>query len=137
MLFKIGGGNLQLPKLIGAFILVAALLMFVKAGAGMFDSWDAIKDTQACFEKVGTDPAYSSISECKDMASGLGLYVKAKQPRLTFRQFWSALLEPIANLFFWAVIFLIGILFYRTGDIVIPIEQSIKDVPDTKPVKKK
>jgi hypothetical protein len=48
------------------------------------------------------------------------------------RQFWSALLGPIAEVLSWAVVFILGIIFYRTGSIVIPIEQITKEVPERK-----
>ena len=124
VLFTLNKQDLQLPKLIGAFIVFAAILLFVRAGAQMFDSWDAVKDVRACFEEVGEDPAYTSVSQCRDMAQELGLYVKVSQFELTKRQFWSALLEPIASLFLWAGAFLVGLIVYRANFVPLPAKQA-------------
>ena len=48
MYFRVAGRDVHLPKLIGAFILFAALLMFVQASALMFDSWDHLKYYDSC-----------------------------------------------------------------------------------------
>jgi len=133
MLFRIAGRDLQLPRLIGAFLLFAALMMFVRAGADMFDSWDAIKDTRDCFTECNAGEQCIIASGCEQKANNLGLYIKSGQTELSNRQFWSALLGPIANLFVWAVVFLIGLMFYRTGDIIIPIEQTVHEIPEAVP----
>jgi len=132
MFFKIGGDKLHLPRLIGAFIIFAALLMFVRAGGEMFDSWDAVQNYPDCLSTIdSTDETAVQLQylDCKDSLETMtGLSIRGGQWDLTQRQFWSAFLYPIANLFFWAAIFLVGTIFYKSGTIIIPIEQSIKDV---------
>ncbi len=139
MLFRIGGGDVQLPRLIGAFLLFAALILFVRAGAQMFDSWDALKSYPDCIASIGSENdtvAQLRYIDCKDsLAKITGLQLKGDQDRISSRQFWFALLGPIANLFLWAVVFLLGMVLYKTGNIVIPIEQSIKEIPEQKPAK--
>jgi hypothetical protein len=135
VLFSLNKQDVQLPRLIGAFIIVAALLMFVRAGAQMFDSWDAVKDARQCFEEVGENPAYTSVSECREMAQDLGLYVKFSQFELTKRQFWSALLQPIATLLLWAGALLFGLIIYRANFVPIKAVRPVKTA--RKPAKKK
>ena len=134
MFFKIGSSDVQLPRLIGAFVLFAALIMFVRAGAQMFDSWDALKSYPTCISSIGSENdavAQMQYIDCKDSLYRItDLQLKGDQDKISSRQFWFALLGPIANLFAWAVVFLLGIVFYRTGNIVIPIEQVIRDVPN-------
>lgn len=107
--------------------------MLVRSAAVMFDSWDAMKAYPSCIDSVATTDdaqlAHAKYIDCKDSLYKItGTQIKGGQTYNTSRQFWTALLEPIANLFFWAIIFLLGIVFYRTGNIVIPIEQSIREV---------
>ncbi|MBT4597104.1 MAG: hypothetical protein HOC95_03945, partial [Candidatus Diapherotrites archaeon] len=54
VLFKIGSKNAQLPKMIGAFLVVISVLMLIQSGAVMFDSWQSIKGFNEC-----VDDAYS------------------------------------------------------------------------------
>ena len=137
MFFRIGSSDVQLPRLIGAFVLFAALILFVRAGANMFDSWDALKNYPSCISSIGSENdsvAQMKYLDCKDSLYRItGLQLKGDQDRISSRQFWFALLGPIADLFAWAVVFLLGVVFYRTGHIVIPIEQVVKDIPE-KPV---
>ena len=141
MLFRISSQDVQLPKLIGAFLLFAALIMFVRAGAQMFDSWDALKSHPKCIATIGSEineVAQLQYLDCKESLHNItGLQLKGDQDRISSRQFWFALLGPIASLFFWAIVFLLGVIFYRTGEIVIPIEQSIREVPEERPLKRK
>ena len=136
MFFRIGGDKLHLPRLIGAFILFAALLMFMRAGGQMFDSWDTLQNYPACIAEAGAaDPELGQLQymDCKNSLNEItGVQLKGGQDNLTQRQFWLAFLLPIANLFFWAAIFLVGIIFYKSGTIIIPIEQSIREVDEKK-----
>lgn len=141
MFFKIGGDKLHLPKLIGAFIIFAALFMFIRAGGQMFDSWDSLQNYPTCLSNVDSSDlqlAQSQYLDCKNSLEDItGIQLKGAQTTLTTRQFCSAFLFPIANLFAWAAVFLVGIIFYRTGTIVIPIEQTIRDVEERKEEKKR
>ncbi len=149
MYFRLATKEVHLPKLIGALIVFAALFLFLKAGAHMFDSWDAIKEYPGCVQKIelladvngltgfeATQLHYSygqyyqsRYTHCKDALYNItGVQLKGDQTKISSRQFFVALLGPIAEVFLWAVVFILGIIFYRTGTIVIPIEESIKEV---------
>ena len=97
--FRVAGKEVHLPKLIGAFVLFAALLMFIKASATMFDSWDNLKAVNDCLSRAeGEEPFFST---CQGLAKGaLDVFVRPGQTTLTNRQFWSALLGPIAAILF-------------------------------------
>ena len=125
ILLRLGGREVHLPKLIGVFLLVFAGLMFVKAVALMVDSWDAIQNFTQC---TPTDAAV--CGEALYRATGVSF--RAGQPVLTATQFWAALLGPIANVFFWMIVLLIGIIFYKSGHMVLPIEESVRDLADIK-----
>ncbi len=116
-----------MPKLIGAFILFAALLMFIRASAVMFDSWDNLKAVNDCLARAdGEEPFFTS---CQGLASGaLDVYVRAGQSMLTNRQFWGALLGPISAILFWLAGLFLGYILYKTGDLVLPIEETIREV---------
>tara|TARA_Y100000310_G_scaffold327497_2_gene393971 strand:+ start:5690 stop:6121 length:432 start_codon:yes stop_codon:yes gene_type:complete len=136
MLFRLSSQDVQLPRLIGAFILLVAILMFVRAGAQMFDSWDTLKSYPDCIASIGSgtdEVAQLQYMDCKDSLYGItGLQLKGAQDKMSTRQFWFALLGPIGNLFIWAIVFLLGIVFYNTGNLIVPIEQSVREIPDVK-----
>ncbi len=141
MYFKLGSTDFYLTRLIGSFIMIAALLMFFSASANMFDSWTALKDYPTCISSVSSDNvvlAQMQYLDCKDSLNELtGLQLRGGQDRITTRQFWSALISPIASLFFWAAILIAGIAFYRAGELVVPIEQAIVELNKKKKLKKK
>lgn len=141
---RVAGKNVHLPKLIGAFILFAALFMFIRSSAEMFDSWDNLKYVETCLGKVDASaPAElqkAAISDCREtLYKNTGIYLKEGQGKPTSRQFWSVLLAPIASILLWLAILFIGWVLYRTGELVLPIEESVKELPEVKPkaVKKK
>ncbi|MDO8625612.1 MAG: hypothetical protein Q7R47_06005 [Candidatus Diapherotrites archaeon] len=120
---KFGGRDVHLPKLIGVFLLVFAVLMVVKAVAGMVDSWDAISNFGQC---VPADAA--ACGEALYRITGVSIW--AGQSTLNATQFWSALLGPMANVFGWLIVLLVGAIFYKSGNITLPIEETIRDLPD-------
>ena len=142
--FRLATKEAHLPKLIGAFILFAALLMFLRAGALMYDSWDSVKNYPDCvenlvplFEGDNGVVAHLQYTHCKDaLYNATGIQLRGDQTQISGRQWWAALLGPIAEVLAWAVIFILGIIFYRTGNIVIPIEQSIHELPTRKKKKR-
>ncbi len=112
-----GRNRIFLPKLIGAFILVAALVMFVVASGKMFDTWDTLEKYPECIEEkdISID-RFTQTQYCKQsLANVTGLYLRPDQARPTTRQFLVTLLPPIAELLFWAAAFLVGLIFYQTG----------------------
>ncbi|MFH1696778.1 MAG: hypothetical protein ABH854_02620 [Candidatus Diapherotrites archaeon] len=123
--FRAGGRTIHLPRLIGAFILFAALLMFVKVSAEMFESWDNLKAVNQCFESV--DPAYvnTSFEYCQDKAmDSIGVYVSDHQDKLTSRQFWEVLLGPIVSVLIWLAVLSFGWMLYKASDIVVVIDDN-------------
>ncbi len=142
ILLKVAGRDVHLPKLIGAFILFAALFMFIKCSAEMFDSWDNLKYVETCLADVDASaPAElqkAAIMDCREtLYKNTGIYLKEGQGKPTSRQFWSVLLEPIAAILFWLAILFVGWVFYRTGELIVPIEESVRELPEIKPAIKK
>ncbi len=128
---RCAGKEVHLPKLIGAFILFAALLMFIRSSAAMFDSWDNLKTVNECLSRAGGEEPF--FGSCQGIAQGaLDLFVRPGQTTLSNRQFWSALLAPIAAILFWLAALFVGYVFYRTGELVVPIEETIKEISSTK-----
>lgn len=119
---RFGNGNLHLPKLIGAFLMVAALLMIVKSGADMFESWDNVKYLNDCLKDQ-----YVPFSQCQEDAFYAGVFVRPDQSVLTAKQAWSAVSEPIGEMFYWFAAFLLGLLLYFTGRMVLPVQESIRE----------
>ncbi|MBI4053647.1 MAG: hypothetical protein HY394_06455 [Candidatus Diapherotrites archaeon] len=127
ILLRFGGRDVHLPKLIGAFILFAAVLMFFRATAVMFDSWDVTKD---CIDKATTK---ETVLECQDSIYKItGIHLKPGAGEITTRQLLEIFLGPIANLLFWGAAVILGLLLYRTGSLTIPIEETVADLRDVK-----
>lgn len=128
MFFRFGGREVHMPRLIGAFILFSALLFFVQASAQMFNSWDNIKEVNQCLASPDFSRAF-----CQEAAQkSIGLYVSLGQEELSLRQFWSVILGPMATVLFWLAVLFLGWMVYRTGDLVLPIEEVEKIFPDRK-----
>lgn len=135
---KVAGKDVHLPKLIGAFILFAALFMFIKGTAEMFDSWDNLKYAETCLASVDVSAPIieqeAAIQECRDtLYNNTGIYLKLGQGKPTSRQFWSVLLGPIASVLFWLAVLFIGWILYKTGELVVPIEETVKEVREVAP----
>lgn len=132
ILFTIGGQNFHLPKLIGAFLVFGAILMLFQSVAHMFEVWDSLKDYPNCIKATNQSEdslleAQQMYSECKEsLYRKTGLQLLFSQVEITMRQYWMTLLQPIAGIFFWAIVFFFGIMLYNTGKIIIPLEQSTK-----------
>lgn len=135
MFFKIAGQNVHIPKLAGAFIIFIALLMFFQAGALMIESWDNLKFVNNCLQtSQGYGPTFEA---CQEYAFDTGLTVRPGQDELNTKQYAVGLFPPIASLLFWLILLGLGIVFYKTGNLVVPIEQSVTEVKEKKVRKKK
>ncbi|MBI5553890.1 MAG: hypothetical protein HY917_04075 [Candidatus Diapherotrites archaeon] len=120
-----------MPKLVGAFVLFGALLMFLGSLAHMFDSWDSLKGFDSCLSSVNpNDAAYASdVEMCRTtLWNKTGIYPALGQGKLSLVQFWSALMPPVAMVLFWLAGLLIGWMLYRTGELVIPIEETVREL---------
>ncbi len=123
MIMRIGGRKLHLLKLAGAFIVFWAALMLLSSVYQMFWVAQIVQSANAGnYESVMLDLNGMLVS--KPIVAGDG----SMQAGL--------LLPPIASVMFWAVILLLGGMVYKTGGIILPIDEEIKDIP-VKPKKKK
>lgn len=134
--FRAAGRDVHIPKLIGSFVIFAALLMFMQSAAVMFDSWETAKEVNGCLAEASAnldrlEPGKDIYPECQTIAKDyLGIRVLDGQDKLTTRQFWSGLLGPISAILIWLAILFVGYVLYRTGELVIPIEETIRNIPD-------
>jgi len=135
LLFKVGDSKAELPRMVGAFLIVIAVLMLVQSGAVMFDSWQAVRDFDKCVEYSGVkDPHFLNepqqivaqlrYSECKSSFYEItGAQVPGGVYKLTQRQMWTAILGPITNFFVWAIVLLFALFLFNNASFVLPIEQ--------------
>ena len=127
MLFRLGTKDVHLPKLFGAFIMIATAIMLVQSLAGMFDSWESVRAVHACVDAANSETV--PIQECQTQAYyAFGILLRANQYRLTDLQLVAGLLPKIAGVFFWVGGFIIGMVLYRVWRIMIPIEESIANI---------
>lgn len=140
--YRIGGKDVHLPRLIGAFVFFGALIMVLQSAALMFDSWDSMRGFSSCVSDTTGNDQIDQLRymDCKDsLYKATGVVVKGGEGKITAQQFFAGAVTPIAVLFFWAIIFVFGIIIYKTGDLVIPIEESVREIRETvkKATKKK
>lgn len=136
---RIADRNVHVPKLIGAFVVTWAVLMVVFTLAVMFDTWDNVKAYDKCVGNIdfGADfsEQRSEFASCAGVLhDSTGIVARADSHVLTLRQKVQGLLAPIANLFFWLAIFLGGRMLYRSDTVILPIDERIRNVPDSRPV---
>ncbi len=149
--YKIGG-KLHRVKLIGAFVVLVALLMFIKASADMWESWDAVKSFEGCMETVGRcdtaqagEEVFAKQDPCEidewqkdydacraDLRNSTGLNLQTGKAKLSWWQFVSALMQPMAAFFFWLAVLMAGWLVYISGRIAIPIVQAESEIKKKK-----
>jgi len=110
--------------------------MFIQSSAIMFDSWETAKEVNGCLAEASAnldrlEPGEDVYPKCQEIARNyLDIRVHDGQDKLTTRQFWSGLLGPISSLLIWLAVLFIGYVLYRTGDLVVPIEETIRNLPD-------
>ncbi len=132
---------MHLPKLVGALVVAGALLMFFGAIINLFEAVEAVNLYPTCIATALSDSTeleyqkYSKIAFCKDeIRNATGFYPISeyftKGFKLSPRETVAAFLQPIANVFWWLALMLVGTVLYRSGDVVVPIEESEKMVRD-------
>ena len=127
MIFRLGSRDVHLPKLFGAFIMLAATLMLLQSLTTMFSSWGDVKEIHACLDAANAGT--TTIQTCQTQAYyAFDLLLHANQLRLTDLQIASGLLPSIAMVFFWVAVLIVGMVFYRSWKIMIPIEENVINV---------
>lgn len=127
MYFRFGGKDVHMPKLIGAFILMAAFLMFVRSSAVMFGSWDQIKTVEKCISDSWPND-FAQFNDCRErFYRNTGVYLATGQAKLANTETAAVIIGPIAELLFWAAILFVGYMLYRTGDLILPVEERWRD----------
>ena len=64
-------------------------------------------------------------------------FAGASYPGSPAGDIFGVLTEPIASLFLWLSLMVIGMALYRSDRTILPLEEDIKDIPDGKPKQKK
>jgi hypothetical protein len=135
VLFKIGSKEAQLPKTIGAFLMIISLLMLFSSGALMFDSWQTVKGFEGCVDDAyeieeGNTPELSAIltelkfQDCKDsLYQVTGAQIPGGAEYLTMRQKATAFLGPVSLFLGWAIVFLFALFLFNSATVVVPVEQ--------------
>ena len=122
--FRLGSRDVHLPKLLGAFVMLAATLMLLQSLTGMFDSWENVKAIHACIDAANSGTV--SIERCQQQAYySFGLLLRANQYRLTDLQVAFGLLGKVASVFFWVAALIFGLVVYRSWKMSVPIEENV------------
>ena len=127
ILFRLGSRDVHLPKLFGAFVMLAATLMLLQSLTGMFDSWENVKAIHACVDAANSNSI--SFETCQQQAYySFGLLLRANQFRMTDLQVAFGLLGRVAAVFFWVAALIVGMVFYRSGRLTLPIEENTMEM---------
>jgi hypothetical protein len=107
LLFSVFGRELHWVKLAGSLIALVALLQVISSLALMSDSWDALNNFNHC------SPTDSGV--CSEALYRItDVQVWAGQAKVDFSQAIRVFVGPVAQLFGWLVIMIIGWLLYRS-----------------------
>ncbi|MEK6972747.1 MAG: hypothetical protein AABW72_01775 [archaeon] len=123
---RVAGQQIQLIKLMGAFVIFAAILMFFMAAAEMFEYWGNIKTIDSCLGIAKGDVDF--FKECKTMAfEAFGVFVKPDQSALNGKQLYIVLIKPVASLFIWIAILILGFIIYGLpSKVMVPVKKDFK-----------
>src|SRR3989338_4519303 len=87
---RVAGRDVHLPKMVGAFIIVATLLMFAQSASNLFDARDVMVYYQGCILDLGdgtVEEQRAQFEFCADtLYNATGLVVKDSSPLLTDRK---------------------------------------------------
>lgn len=116
--FKIGG--MRLPKLLGAFIALIALIMFFSSIVALEETSSTVSKAKTCLSSIefNSDECRATIRDVT------GINVAKGQTHMTIRQIYSAVAPHIALILLWAAVFLVGIALYRGKKQFIPLAVS-------------
>ena len=124
--FRIGG--MRLPKLLGAFIALIAVIMFFSSIFVLMDVGSTVSKAKTCLSRIefNQDECRATI---KDVT---GINVAKDQTQLTKGQIYAAVAPHIAMILFWAAAFLVGIALYRGKKQLVPIAVGKGKAPTKK-----
>lgn len=116
--FKIGG--MRLPKLLGAFIALIAVIMFFSSIVALEEASSTVSNAKTCLSSIEFNQ-----DECRTTIKDVtGVTVASGQTKLTIRQIYSAVAPHIAMILLWAAAFLVGIALYRGRKEMMPLQAS-------------
>lgn len=138
---RIGSTHMHVPKLVGALVIAASLMMFFLSIINLFEVVQVVKLYPDCAAGALSAPEALEIQKlqklafCKnELESATGFYpiseYDSRATQLSPREIVGSFLTPIANVFWWLAILLIGTVLYRSGEVIVPIEERDKNVPE-------
>lgn len=107
VLFKIGGKKVHLLKVVGALVALGSAFGVLRAVSMFF----------TLSSQVGLAKSNSEVS-----MSVFGLLPQSLTDAVLLGHF----MEPLVWLFLWLGLLVLGVLVYRSGNIVIPVEEEIR-----------
>lgn len=104
-------------RLAGSLIAIVAVLQIIASLALMSDAWDALNNFNRC------SPSDSGV--CGEALYRItGVQVWAGQAKVDLSQTLRIFVGPVAQLFGWLVILIVGILLYRSPMVAVR-EQAV------------
>jgi len=117
VIMRIGGKKLHLLKLAGAFLVFWAALMLLSSVYQMFWVAQIVQSANAGnYETITLNLNGMTVTEPirpgdGNMQAGL-------------------LLPPIASIMFWSALLLLGGMVYKTGGVILPVEEQTVRLPE-------
>ena len=122
--FKIGGRKLHLVRVIAAFIILASAIMLLSDVFKMMQVAEIIQLANRGIPQVVTldlrGITVTKVMEPYDANLQTGM-----------------VLVPIAGILFWSAVIIAGNVLYRAGDILLPIDEDIRELPAARRKKKR
>ena len=126
--------SMKLVRLIGSFMIFGALILILQQVALMFDAWNGIKEYPKCMAGyrayISDDNANPLIAQMKYKECNDYLYRKTDMAlapgttTLSGKQLFLVFIRPVVGIFFWAIVFFVGVLLYNCRRISFLVEES-------------
>jgi len=114
------GKNTHGLKLVGAFIFFIGILGILFSIGNLIQTWNVSNHLDRCYTDLGAD----YIIDCKEAVfKDTGLVLYPNQVYFNSSQMVQLALKPMACLFGWIVVFILGIMLYRFGHHIIPMQK--------------
>ncbi len=130
MVVRVGSRYLVVPKLVGATLVLIAIIMLVVATADIVLTWDRIKAVESCVyvaKAAGNGEgdslaALTQLQTCAILGRQAGVQIRLDGKAVPDEEKWNAMLPKVAAWLGWVLLLVIALLIYQSGRLVFPIE---------------
>lgn len=137
MAVRVGSKYLVVPRLIGATLVLIAIIMLVVATSDVVLTWDRIKAVESCVYIAraaggngGDDlAALTQLQTCAILGQQAGVQIRLDGKAVPDEEKWNAMLPKVAAWLGWVLLLVIALLIYQSGKLVLPVEERYTEAP--------